>query len=160
MPAQIKKEIQLQAEKLAKQVLSVLGGAGVFGIEMFLTEEGKILVNEIAPRVHNSGHVTQISTNSSQFELHIQAISGLPLGDVEMKKGPSVMINILGDKNATAVPEGIEAAEELGAFVYLYGKQETRIGRKMGHIILSITEGETVEDLLARAIKARSLIAI
>src|SRR5205085_1438053 len=97
-PAPVDQKIHKRAKRLASQVMEHLKGAGVFGIEMFLTKDGKVYLNEIAPRVHNSGHYTIEACVTSQFEQHIRAITGLPLGSTEMIVPASVMVNILGER--------------------------------------------------------------
>jgi 5-(carboxyamino)imidazole ribonucleotide synthase len=156
-PAPIYEKIAKQAEQLARQTLEHLKGAGVFGIEMFLTKDGKVLINEIAPRVHNSGHHTIEANKTSQFENHIRAITGMALGPTDLVK-PSVMINILGKRNGKADPQGIEKAEKIpGVKVHIYGKLETKPERKMGHITAL---AETVNEALEKAKLARSYITI
>lgn len=157
-PAPISSEQSLKAEEFAKKVMEHLDGAGVFGIEMFLTKSGEILVNEIAPRVHNSGHFTIEACNTSQFENHLRAVSEMELGSTDMKTGASVMINILGDRNGVAETKGIEEAEKLGnVFVHIYGKKEVKPERKMGHLTVV---GDNLEKVLEKANLARSLISI
>jgi 5-(carboxyamino)imidazole ribonucleotide synthase len=157
-PAPISKKIADQAEKLTIQTMKHLKGAGVFGIEMFLTKDGKVLINEISPRVHNSGHHTIEANKTSQFENHIRAISNMPLGSTEMTAKASVMMNILGDKAGAANPRGIEKAEKIpGVKVHIYGKLETKPDRKMGHITVV---GDSIEECLRKAKQARKLINI
>lgn len=157
-PAQVPPEIAGQAEKLAQEVLENLNGVGVFGIEMFLTESNEVLVNEIAPRVHNSGHFSIEACHTSQFEQHIRAITGMPLGDPSMKVPAAVMINILGNRSNVAQPQGVEAAEAIeGVKVHIYGKMEVRQERKMGHLT---AVGDSVDQALERAQKAKELISI
>jgi phosphoribosylaminoimidazole carboxylase PurK protein len=134
-PAKINKKIQLAASKLAKKTVAKLKGAGVFGIEMFLTKNNEVLVNEIAPRVHNSGHYTIEGAQTSQFEQHVRAVCKMPLGKVKMTAKSAVMINILGERNGKASLRGIEKVQNTdGAFIHIYDKLETRNERKMGHI--------------------------
>ncbi|MBP9718854.1 MAG: 5-(carboxyamino)imidazole ribonucleotide synthase [Candidatus Levybacteria bacterium] len=162
-PAPISKPLSKKAESLAKKVMQHLKGAGVFGIEMFLTHstssgQAQILVNEIAPRVHNSGHVTIESSITSQFEQHIRAVTGLPLGRTLMKTPAAVMINILGERNGTAKIKGLEEALKIpGVSIHMYGKAETKMERKMGHIT---SIGPSLEICLKRVKKARRLISI
>jgi 5-(carboxyamino)imidazole ribonucleotide synthase len=125
---------------------------------MFLTTNNKLLVNEIAPRVHNSGHYTIECCMTSQFAQHIRAISGLPLGDTAMLTPASVMINILGDRTGKAHVKGLSQAIKIpGVFVHIYGKEETRPERKMGHITVV---GNSLTACLRKAKQARSLISI
>lgn len=134
-PAPIDEKIRKKAEKLGKKVMQQLEGAGVFGIEMFLTKEGDLLVNEIAPRVHNSGHYTIEACVTNQFAQHIRAITGLPLGNTDMLTPAAVMVNILGDRLAPADHMGLEKALAIpGVSVHIYGKKDTKVERKMGHI--------------------------
>jgi phosphoribosylaminoimidazole carboxylase PurK protein len=150
-------ELKERVDKICKKILSSMSYPGVMGIEMFLCN-GEILVNELAPRVHNSGHYTIEGCYTSQFENHIRAILGLPLGSAEMKVPAAVMINILGERNGTAKVKGIDSilvCKE--TFIHLYGKTETRIERKMGHITIT---GSDSNALLKRATEARRAIGI
>lgn len=157
-PARISKKIDAKAQNLAKKTMKVLQGAGIFGIEMFVTKKGKVLLNEIAPRVHNSGHHSIESSYTSQFEQHIRAVTGLPLGDTKMKVKASMMINILGNRNALADVKGLEKVLAIPhATVHIYGKQQTKSNRKMGHITVV---GKSVKEVLEKASKARKLITI
>lgn len=134
-PAPVAPPIAKQAEKLARQLVSCLQGAGVFGVEMFLTHDDKVLLNEIAPRVHNSGHYTIEACVTSQFEQHVRAVCGLSLGDTTMKVPAAVMMNILGQRQGIAEVQGLAKALAIsGVTMHLYGKMETKIERKMGHI--------------------------
>ncbi len=157
-PADISPAAAEKARQVAIDVANHLEGAGVFGIEMFLTEDDRILINEIAPRVHNSGHYTIEACRTSQFEQHIRAVTGLPLGPTDMIVPAAVMINILGEHDGETKPEGIDkAAKDPHTKVHLYGKSPTKIDRKMGHITAT---GQTVEEALERAQKARGAISI
>ncbi len=157
-PAPISPRLRLKAEKLAAKVMKHLNGAGVFGIEMFLTKKGEVLVNEIAPRVHNSGHYTTEACFTSQFEQHIRAITGLPLGSTEMMLPAAVMVNILGERKGPAEVTGYEKALKLpNVSVHIYGKAETKLERKMGHITVV---DKKLATAFARAKKARKLVGI
>ncbi len=157
-PAVVSKQVRQKAEKLAEKILTYLGGVGVYTIEMFLSKKGDILVNEIAPRVHNSGHYTIEGNITSQFEQHIRAVTGLPLGSTAMVKPSAVMINILGERAGPVELTGLHTALKTpGVYVHVYGKIETRPERKMGHI--------TVVDMnhksaLKKARQARKQISI
>lgn len=134
-PAPVGDNIRQRAEALARNVASHLQGAGVFGIEMFLTKDGEVLVNEIAPRVHNSGHHTMEGNRTSQFEQHIRAIAGLPLGDVSLTAPATCMVNILGEHDRPTQLRGLAKALAVpDVHVHLYGKSPTKIDRKMGHL--------------------------
>lgn len=157
-PAPVKPAISHQAKVLARQVMEHLQGAGVFGIEMFLTKDGEVIINEIAPRVHNSGHHTIESCKTSQFEQHIRAVTNLPLGSTRMVVPAAVMVNILGDRQGEAKLEGLDQALQIpNTTVHVYGKIETMPERKMGHITAI---GENLQDTLQRANQARALINI
>lgn len=157
-PAQVDQEIILQAKNISQKVLDKLNVVGVIAVEMFLTGEGKILVNEIAPRVHNSGHLTIEAFNMSQFEAHIRALTNLPLLELISKKEAVVMINILGDRTGQAEVTGLADAEALpGVYVHIYGKIETRPDRKMGHITVI---DSSLEKAIEKAKLARSKISI
>lgn len=156
-PAPVDESVAQKAHDLAEKVLASFEGAGVFAIEMFL-EGGEVLVNEIAPRVHNSGHYTIEACHASQFEQHIRAVAGEPLGDPSMKVPAAVMINILGERDGKAEPKGCEEAEKIeGVKVHLYGKMETRRERKMGHLT---AVADTLEEARDKAERARALISI
>lgn len=156
-PAPVSDAVARKAHDLAEKVLATFEGAGVFAIEMFLVD-GEVLVNEIAPRVHNSGHYSIEACHASQFEQHIRAVAGEPLGDCSMKVPAAVMINILGERDGAAEPKGAEEAEKIpGVKVHFYGKMETRRERKMGHLT---AVADTLAIARANAEKARSLISI
>lgn len=157
-PAQIDGAIAAKAKMLAEKVVDKLEGAGVFGVEMFLDSNDRLLINEIAPRVHNSGHYTMDGCKTSQFEQHIRAVTGMELGPTDMKYSAVAMINILGERDGPVDLSGVEKAESIeGVNVYIYGKSPTKIDRKMGHI--NAASG-TMEEAIANARKARSLINI
>ena len=157
-PAPINKSTRETAEKVAANVAELLDGAGMFGVEMFLTKDGEVLVNEIAPRVHNSGHHTIEANRTSQFEQHIRAIAGLPLGDTSMIVPAVTMINILGERNGTTDVNGLDAALSIPhVSVHLYGKSPTKVDRKMGHITAT---GRTLKEAQTRARQARKHLSI
>ncbi|HSX18585.1 MAG TPA: 5-(carboxyamino)imidazole ribonucleotide synthase [Candidatus Saccharimonadales bacterium] len=157
-PAQISPSVAKKATVIARKVIKNLKGAGLFGIEMFLTGKDEIIINEIAPRVHNSGHYTIEACKTSQFEQHVRAVCKLPLASTKMKVPAAVMINILGERNAKATPAGIEKAQKVnGVFVHIYGKGETKIERKMGHITAL---GKTIKEANQKAEAARKAITI
>jgi 5-(carboxyamino)imidazole ribonucleotide synthase len=157
-PAQISEAARKKALGLAMKTVKLLKGSGVFGIEMFKTPTDQVLINEVAPRVHNSGHYTIESCLTSQFEQHIRAISGLPLGKTEMVVPAAVMVNILGERQGPAKLEGLEKTLNLaGVSIHIYGKGETRIERKMGHITVI---GTTLEKAFKKSLLARKYISI
>ncbi len=157
-PAPVDLVVTQKTERLALEIMQHLKGVGVFCIEMFLTEQGEILVNEIAPRVHNSGHYSIEGHQTSQFEQHIRAVTGMPLGSIERRAPASVMINILGERAGPVNVLGLEEVAGMpGVFVHIYGKLETRPERKMGHITVL---GDTLIEVRERAERARRLITI
>ena len=147
-PARVSENISNQAEKIAQTTMSVLKGAGVFGIEMFVTDNDEILINEIAPRVHNSGHHTLQSSETSQFEQHLRAILGLELGSVKLVK-PTIMYNILGSGGFEGEYNTIEISQE-NIFLKMYGKKISKPQRKLGHVNLVANENESIKDLVEK----------
>lgn len=134
-PANIKKNVEKEAIKIATTIAEKLGIVGLLAVELFLTKDGKVLVNEVAPRPHNSGHHTIEANITSQFEQHLRAILNLPLGDTAIIKA-GVMVNLLGDFGfeGPAIYEGLEDVLKFsGVYVHLYGKANTKPFRKMGH---------------------------
>lgn len=146
-PARISEKAEETAIRYAKQLAESFQLVGTLAVEMFLTEDDRIYINELAPRPHNSGHFTIEACETSQFEQHVRAIAGLPLGSTEQRK-PAVMVNILGEHQ----PKVLEKLPELAGWkVHFYGKKEPKHKRKMGHVtILS----DSVEDALADANKS------
>ena len=158
-PARISRKVELKAKKMAEKTMQVLHGAGIFGIEMFVTKKGDVLVNEIAPRPHNSGHYTNESCSVSQFEQHLRAVLNLPLSKPELLS-PAVMVNILGAENSDG-PYAVKGLTKLlgvpGVKLYIYGKKIAKPRRKLGHITAT---GRTVQEALARAAKARKAVQL
>ncbi len=156
-PANITPEANRRAVEIAQQAIEAIDGVGVFGVEFFLTGDDTVLINELAPRPHNSGHYTIEACLTSQFENHLRAVTGLPLGATDLI-APAAMVNLLGVNAGEAIPHGLEQALAVpGANVHLYGKTLSRPGRKMGHITV-LAPGGTAADALAQAQKAASLI--
>ncbi|MFW5789607.1 MAG: 5-(carboxyamino)imidazole ribonucleotide synthase [Halanaerobiaceae bacterium] len=158
VPAGISAELEREAEDFAREVLEVFEGIGIFCVEMFVTEDDKLLVNEIAPRPHNSGHYTIEGCVTSQFEQHIRAITALPLGDASLLR-PTVMRNILGTGiEGRAEIIGLEQALAVeGVKVHIYQKTISRPGRKMGHLTVT---ADALADAAKKALKASQLIEI
>jgi len=123
------------AKQLAELSVRAVGGMGCFGVEMFENAEGELLVNELAPRVHNSGHYTIEACQTSQFENHIRSILGISLGSTKLIHPSSVMVNILGEDEGQGWPSGLLASiQSPDCYLHWYGKLESKIGRKMGHV--------------------------
>ncbi len=133
-PAALTQECSERAVETAISAIDAVKGTGCFGVEMFLTHEEKIFVNELAPRVHNSGHYTIEGCRTSQFENHLRAVLGWPLGQPEMVRPAAVMVNLLGDRDAPPYPTYIpRILKEQDAGLHWYGKDRCKPGRKMGH---------------------------
>jgi 5-(carboxyamino)imidazole ribonucleotide synthase len=132
-PARVSPKIAREAVELARCVLERLDVVGVLCVEFFVTRDGALLINELAPRPHNSGHLTVDACVTSQFEQQLRAVCGLPLGSTEMHR-PAAMANLLGDLWAHGEPDWRAACSFPGVKLHLYGKLEPRPGRKMGHL--------------------------
>jgi 5-(carboxyamino)imidazole ribonucleotide synthase len=158
-PARITEDQCKEAKKLALQCVEALDGVGIFGVEMFLTKEGKILINEVAPRPHNSGHYTIEACKTSQYEQFIRAVLNYSLGNCDLLS-PACMVNILGEDGYKGKVKVIGMDEMMsvdGAYLHLYGKKDTKPFRKMGHItVLSDSE----EEACKLALKAREHLKI
>jgi 5-(carboxyamino)imidazole ribonucleotide synthase len=132
----VSEALRARAQELARAAVEAIEGVGVFGVEMFLTENDEIIYNEIAPRPHNSGHYTIEACYASQFENHIRAICNLPLGSTELIAPAAAMANLLGKRIGSGMPDTVVAMmrQTPRASLHLYGKTTSRVGRKMGHI--------------------------
>lgn len=158
-PAQISLEIEAKAQEIAKEVILKLDMVGILAVELFVTKSGEVLVNEIAPRPHNSGHHTIEANFTSQFEQHLRAVMNWPLGDPSLRC-PAAMINLLGEDgySGLAIVEGKEEAlAEKGVYIHLYGKKLTKPFRKMGHVTIL---DEDLGSLKAKANRIKELIKI
>lgn len=158
-PASISPETDNKAQDLALQVIEKLGMVGLLAVEMFVTKSGEIIVNEIAPRPHNSGHHTIEANFTSQFEQHLRAVMGMPLGHTGIRSA-AAMVNLLGEAGFTgeALVEGLdEAIQEKGVYLHLYGKKITKPFRKMGHV--TVLE-EDMKKLREKAQRIKELIKI
>ena len=158
-PARISAPVVKKAKESAERAVQSLNGAGIFGVEMFLKNDGEILINEIAPRPHNSGHYSIEACSISQFEQHIRAILGLPLTEPRLLS-PAVMINILGIDGYSGpyIFSGIKDALEIpGLKLHFYGKMVTKPQRKLGHMTIT---SESIEEALAKAERARKALIV
>jgi 5-(carboxyamino)imidazole ribonucleotide synthase len=152
VPAGSDEAAEARAREVAEDVLDVMDGRGVYGIELFEGSDGEILLNEIAPRPHNSGHWTIEGAHSSQFEQHVRAVLGWPLASTALRS-PTVSVNLLGDVEEPRDAElrNVDRILETpSAHLHWYGKREVRPLRKMGHVTLSAHHDETTDDLLER----------
>jgi 5-(carboxyamino)imidazole ribonucleotide synthase len=158
-PAELSEEIYGRAESLAKKVAEAIGLVGIMAVEMFLLPDGDLLVNEVAPRPHNSGHQTIEGNITSQYAQLWRAVLGLPLGSTETIL-PSGMINLLGEEgySGEAFYEGIESAMALpGVYIHLYGKSHTKPFRKMGHVTIT---ANSIAEVHAFARKVEALVRV
>jgi len=158
-PARVSDDVIKDAGKIAKKTMEVLKGAGVFGIEMFIDQDDKILINEIAPRVHNSGHHTLQSCKTSQFEQHLRAILGLELGSTDLVH-KTVMCNILGPNGFEGKYKPIQLEKD-GAYLKMYGKDVSKPQRKLGHFnVVDLNDTKDVSELLEMADEIKNSILI
>lgn len=160
-PANISKEIEDRAQAIAKDLIEKLDMVGVLAVELFLTKDGEILVNEVAPRPHNSGHQTIEGNYESQYGQLLRCLLNLPLGDTSIKQ-PSVMVNLLGAKGyiGDAVYDGIDKVLSLpGVFLHFYGKQQTKPFRKMGHATVVNSSLEEAKEIAKKIKNELNIIA-
>ncbi len=154
LPARVPDAVQSEAVAIARKIALELDVVGLIAVEFFLTTDGRVLVNEMAPRPHNSGHFSFDACVTSQFEQQLRAVCGLPLGSTELLR-PVVMLNLLGDLWHGGEPPWDEVLADPEVKLHLYGKSEPRPGRKMGHLcVLS----ENVEDAFARARDIKAML--
>jgi len=158
-PARVSDDVISNAGDIAKKTMEVLKGAGVFGIEMFIDQDDKIIINEIAPRVHNSGHHTLQSCKTSQFEQHIRAILGLELGSTDLIH-KTVMCNILGPDGFEGKYKPVELEKD-GVYLKMYGKDISKPQRKIGHFnVVDMSDSKDMSELLKMADEIKNSILI
>lgn len=158
-PANITSSIEIKAQNLAIEVINKIGLIGILAVEFFLTTDGNLLVNEVAPRPHNSGHHTIECNVTSQFEQHMRSVLNMPLGSTETIQN-GAMINLIGENGHTGPVfyEGInEIIKEKGVHVHIYGKDQTKPNRKMGHVTIA---SSTIEEAKSIANKIKSKIRV
>ena len=153
-PARVPQGIADEAVHLAHRVMDDLGYVGVLCVEFFVTRDSRLLINEIAPRPHNSGHLTIDACVTSQFEQQVRAVCGLSLGNTTQVK-PAAMVNLLGDLWLNGEPDWAAALAMPDVKLHLYGKSDPRVGRKMGHLTAL---GESVDEAAAKALAARDVL--
>jgi 5-(carboxyamino)imidazole ribonucleotide synthase len=164
VPARIAPDVSARAQALAKELVAALDYVGVLCVEEFVKADGELLLNEIAPRPHNSGHYTIEACAASQFEQQVRILAGAPLGDTSLVQ-PAVMVNLLGDvwfdadshTNASMQPAWNEVLAIDGAHLHLYGKAEPRRARKMGHVTCV---AKTLDEALAKAAQVKHVLRI
>jgi len=158
-PARVSDDVISNAGEIAKKTMEVLNGAGVFGIEMFIDQDDKILINEIAPRVHNSGHHTLQSCKTSQFEQHLRAILGLDLGSTDLVH-KTVMCNILGPDGFEGKYKPVELEKD-GVYLKMYGKSVSKPQRKLGHFnIVDLNDSGSIDRLAEIADEIKNSVLI
>lgn len=158
-PANITSELGQNAIQLATRLIDSMEMVGVLAVEMFVTKSGELLINEMAPRPHNSGHHTIEANITSQYSQHLRAILGLPLGDTKLRQ-PAVMVNLLGEKGHTGPVHyrGIEEVLQMeGVYIHLYGKSTTKPFRKMGHVTVL---AETLNEAKQKAIAVKNTLRV
>ena len=153
-PARVPESVAVEAVRITRDIMEQLEYVGVLCVEFFLTHAGQLLVNEIAPRPHNSGHLTFDACLTSQFEQQVRAICGLPLGSTAQLR-PAAMVNLLGDLWLDGEPDWSSALAIPDVKLHLYGKPDPRVGRKMGHLTAL---ADTVDEALEKALMARDLL--
>jgi 5-(carboxyamino)imidazole ribonucleotide synthase len=153
-PARVPGPVAAEAVSIARAIMEQLEYVGVLCVEFFLTRDGQLLVNEIAPRPHNSGHLTFDACLTSQFEQQVRAVCGLPLGSTAQMR-PAAMVNLLGDLWMDGEPDWSSALAIPEVKLHLYGKPGPRVGRKMGHLTAL---ADTVDEAVEKAVMARDLL--
>lgn len=154
-PAPIDAALQKRAQDIALAAVEAVHGVGVFGVELFLREDGEILFNEIAPRPHNSGHYTIEGCHTSQFENCIRAVCNLPLGSPALVAPGAAMVNLLGQRNGPGIPDSVvDFFRHDRASLHLYGKKDSRVGRKMGHVTALASSAEEALGIANAAVEA------
>jgi len=153
-PARVPPALVSRASTLARRIAGALDYVGVLCVEFFVTHDQQLLVNEIAPRPHNSGHLTIEAATTSQFEQQVRAVCGLPLGVPTMAR-PAAMVNLLGDLWAEGEPDWDAALALPGVALHLYGKDDPRAGRKMGHLTVV---ADSADEAAERALAARAVL--
>ena len=157
-PARTNNKVSQKASKIASDTMNVLNGAGVFGIEMFVTQDDDIVINEIAPRVHNSGHHTLQSSKTSQFEQHLRAILGLDLGNTQLIYN-TIMYNILGNLNFEGEYKKLDFSKN-NVFLKMYEKKISKPLRKLGHLNIVGIDNQTIDQLLDELSQIKNLVEV
>ena len=157
VPAGFDLEVEERARCVALDTVAALDATGVMTVEVFVTADGNVLVNEVAPRPHNTAHLTIEASHTSQFENHARAVLGLPLGDSGLRVPAACMVNVLGARDGDTAPDLEGALEVAGAHVHLYGKSDVRARRKMGHVTVT---ADSVEDARETAEAAAAAIRL
>ncbi|MEM1116171.1 MAG: 5-(carboxyamino)imidazole ribonucleotide synthase [Bacteroidota bacterium] len=157
VPAGFGPEVEDRAREIARETIRVLDATGVATVEVFVTASGDVLVNEVAPRPHNTAHLTIDAHHTSQFENHVRAVLGLPLGDPGLRVPAACMVNVLGERDGETRPDLQAALAVPGASVHLYGKTDVRPARKMGHVTVTASDPEAARSRAEHAAAAITL---
>lgn len=157
-PSRITDAEAREAQRIGLAAVEAVRGTGLVAVELFHAEDGRVLINELAPRPHNTGHYSIEGSHTSQFENHLRAVLDMPLGDPSLRAPVAVMVNVLGHREGAASPGGLEEALSVpGAAVHVYGKTETRTNRKMGHVTVT---GDDRRDVRQRAEQAAARLRL
>ena len=156
-PAGFPEPVEAEARRVALATVETLGAVGVATVEVFVAEGGAVLVNEVAPRPHNTAHLTLDASHTSQFENHVRAVLDWPLGDPGLRVPAACVVNVLGDRDGPAAPDLEDALTVGGASVHLYGKADVRPARKMGHVTATAATTETARERAEAAVVALRL---
>jgi 5-(carboxyamino)imidazole ribonucleotide synthase len=156
-PAGLPEIVETEARRVALAAVEAVGATGVATVELFLLPDGSVRVNEIAPRPHNTAHLTLDASHTSQFENHVRAVLGLPLGDPGLRVPAACMVNVLGQRTGEAAPDLRAALAVPGASVHLYGKTRVRPDRKMGHVTATAS---TLDAATGAAERAAALLTL
>ena len=156
-PAGLAEAVEEDARRVAGEAIGAVGGVGLLAVELFVTRDGRVLVNELAPRPHNTGHLTIEACHTSQFENHVRAALDLPLGDPSLRVPAACMVNVVGSREGTASADLGAALAIPNASVHLYGKPESRPMRKLGHVAVTAETAQAARPIAERAVEALGL---
>ena len=152
VPADLPESIAIEAQRVSLAAVEAVGGVGITAVELFRLADGRVLINELAPRPHNSGHYTIEACHTSQFENHVRAVMGWPLGSPDLRVPAACMVNVLGLHDGPPQPDSLRFALDIAnASIHLYGKTEVRRRRKMGHVTVTADDPETARTLAEAA---------
>ena len=158
VPSGVSPALEAEAKRVAHEAVEAVNGVGITGVELFALDNGSILVNELAPRPHNTGHYSIEACMTSQFENHLRAVLGWPLGSPELREPSAVMVNVLGERTGTPSLDGyLDALAVTGVGVHIYGKGDVKPKRKMGHVTAT---GSDPDEVRSRALRAAEAIRL
>ncbi len=157
VPAGLSPEAEARAREVASGAIAAVGGVGLLAVEMFLMPDGNVLVNEIAPRPHNTGHLTIEACHGSQFENHVRAALDLPLANPALRVPAACMVNVVGTREGKRAPDMRAALAVSDAAVHLYGKADSRPHRKLGHVTATGDTPEAAREMAEQAVRALGL---